>query len=459
MSKERRSGPRTLTIWLAVGAGVLAFTAIALLMNIAERRQEARTPFFNVVTLTDETVDPEVWGQNYPNQYDSYLRTVDMERTRFGGSEAVPRQPTPDDPRLATSRSNLDRIPQLERMWAGYSFAEDYREKRGHAYMLDDQVFTRRQDVADQPGTCINCHASTYLAMQRLGDGDPVVGFAALNQMPYFEALDHVDGPIACIDCHDPQSMRLRITRPAFIEGISAYKASQGIPGYDVNTMATRQELRSYVCGQCHVEYYFSKSERRLVFPWARGLSPDSILAYYDASNFVDWTHAETGGAMLKAQHPEFEMWSMGIHGRAGVACADCHMPYERVGAMKVSDHHVRSPLLNINAACQTCHKVDETELLERAHNIQERTEQLARRALDALVDLIDDIAEARRAGVSDAALAEALDYQRKASFLVDFVESENSSGFHADQESARILAESINYSRLGQAAAYSLGQ
>jgi nitrite reductase (cytochrome c-552) len=175
------------------------------------------------------------------------------------------------------------------------------------------------------------------------------------------------------------------------------------------------------------------------------------MLAYYDALDFVDWTHGETGGAMLKAQHPEFEMWSMGIHGKAGVACADCHMPYERVGAMKVSDHHVRSPLLNINAACQTCHKVDETELLDRAQTIQERTEQLARSALDALVDLIDDIAEARGAGVSDAELAEALDYQRKASFMVDFVESENSSGFHADQESARILAESINYSRLGQ--------
>jgi nitrite reductase (cytochrome c-552) len=237
------------------------------------------------------------------------------------------------------------------------------------------------------------------------------------------------------------------------MEGIAAYQASLGVADYDVNTMATRQEMRSYVCAQCHVEYYFSKPDKRLVFPWARGLSVDSVLAYYEAMGFVDWTHGETGAPMLKAQHPEFETWSNGIHGRAGVACADCHMPYERVGAMKVSDHHVRSPLLNINKACQTCHKVDADELLDRAESIQAKTEQLSHMALDALVDLIDDIVAAQAAGRSEADLADALGYQRKASFLVDFVESENSQGFHADQESATILAESINYSRLGQVA------
>ncbi len=446
-------GIRPLTVWVAVGAGVAAFALIALLMNIAERRDEARTPFFSVVALTDTTDDPAVWGQNFPQQYDSYQRTVDMQRTRFGGSESEPRDPSPDDPRLFTARSNLDRVPQLKRMWAGYSFSVDYREKRGHAYMLDDQTFTQRQVVVQQPGTCINCHGSTYRPMRSLGNGDVTAGFVALNQMTYQEARTHVTGPISCLDCHDPTTMQLRISRPAFVEGIAAYQASLGVADYDVNTMATRQEMRSYICAQCHVEYYFSKPDKRLVFPWARGLSVDSILAYYEAMGFVDWTHGETGAPMLKAQHPEFETWSNGIHGRAGVACADCHMPYERVGAMKVSDHHVRSPLLNINKACQTCHKVDADELLGRAETIQAKTERLSHVALDALVDLIDDIVAAQAAGRNQADLADALGYQRKASFLVDFVESENSQGFHADQESARILAESINYSRLGQMA------
>ena len=154
---------------------------------------------------------------------------------------------------------------------------------------------------------------------------------------------------------------------------------------------------------------------------------------------------------MLKAQHPEFELSSQGTHARAGVSCADCHMPYTRVGAMKISDHHVRSPLLNINNACQTCHKVPEATLLQRAETIQSRHVELSHLALDALVELIDDIKQAKEAGASDEQLAAARDFQRKASFLVDFAEAENSAGFHADQEAARLFAKSIDFSRRGQ--------
>lgn len=156
---------------------------------------------------------------------------------------------------------------------------------------------------------------------------------------------------------------------------------------------------------------------------------------------------------MLKAQHPEFEMWNQGVHASSGVACADCHMPYKREGAMKISDHHVRSPLLNINRACQTCHKWPEAELKIRVETIQHRTFALRNRAMDALVALIHDLAEARRDGRSDNFLAKAWELQRKAQFMVDFVEAENSMGFHAPQEAARILGEAIDYARQGQLA------
>ena len=432
---------------------IATFGIVALLMNIFERKQEAQNPFFRVVELTETTEDPEIWGKNFPLQYDSYLKTVDMTRTKYGGSEAIPREPDEKDPRTMTSRSKLEYIPQLKRMWAGYAFAIDFREARGHGYMLEDQTFTQRVNVVRQPGTCINCHASTYVPHMEAGDGDLMAGFEKLNPLTYEEARGHMTFPVACIDCHDSQTMRLRITRPAFIEGIRAAKAAEGIEDFDVNTMATRQEMRSYVCGQCHVEYYFQGDQKRLTFPWSKGLGVDQALAYYNEIDFKDWTHADTGAPMLKAQHPEFEMWSLGTHGKAGVSCADCHMPYTRVGAQKISDHHVRSPLLNINNACQTCHKVSEAELLDRAETIQDRNSHLTEIALNALVDLIDDIKEARELGADDAQLAEVLDHQRKASFYVDYVEAENSSGLHADQESARILAESINSSRLGQVA------
>jgi nitrite reductase (cytochrome c-552) len=425
----------------------------ALLVNIFEHKQEARNPFYRVVALTDETVDPAIWGKNFPLQYDGYRRTVDQVRTRYGGSEAVPRTPTKADPRSVVAQSRLEQDPRLKTMWAGYAFSVDFREERGHAYMLDDQEFTDRQHYAKQPGTCIHCHASVYVPYKKLGGGDLIKGFEKMNQMPYFEARKLVTHPVACIDCHDPETMQLRITRPGFLEGIKVVKAAQGIPDYDVNKMATRQEMRSFVCGQCHVEYYFKGPEKRLTYPWFKGLKADEILAYYEETGFKDWTHAETGAPVLKAQHPEFEMWNQGIHARSGVACADCHMPYTRVGAMKISDHHVRSPVLNINNACETCHKWSEEELKYRIDTIQTRTHEMRDVAMDALLALITDIKKAQAGGATDADLAAPRNYQRKAQFLLDFIEAENSNGFHAPQEAGRILLRSVDYSRQGQAA------
>ncbi|MCI0403500.1 MAG: ammonia-forming cytochrome c nitrite reductase subunit c552 [Acidobacteria bacterium] len=436
---------------LAALAFLAAIGGAALLVNILERKQEARNPFYRVVEFTGETEDPAVWGKNFPLQYDDYRRTVDQVRTRFGGSEALPRTPTEADPRSIVSQSRLEQDPRLKIMWAGYAFSQDFREERGHAFMLEDQSFTQRQQFAPQPGACIHCHGSVYVPYRKLGGGDLTRGFEKMNPMPYAEARKLVGHPIACIDCHDPENMQLRVTRPGFIEGIRALKAAQGIPNYDVNAMATRQEMRAFVCGQCHVEYYFKGPGKRLTYPWSKGLKVENILAYYDEIGFKDWTHGESGASALKAQHPEFEMWNQGIHARSGVACADCHMPYKRVGAMKISDHHVRSPLLNINRACQTCHKVPEAELKVRVETIQERTFQLRDSAMTALVELINDIKVARTGGATDAELSKARDFQRKAQFLLDFVEAENSTGFHAPQEAARILGESINYSRLGQ--------
>jgi nitrite reductase (cytochrome c-552) len=448
----KRSGRRSFILAVVIAA-LATIVAVGLLVNIFERKQESRNPFYRVVELTDDTDDPAIWGKNFPLQYDDYLRTVDQIRTHFGGSEALPRTPTQADPRSIVAQSKLESDPRLKIMWAGYAFAKDFREDRGHAYMLDDQTFTERQQIVAQPGTCLNCHASVYVAYKRLGDGDLFKGFEKMNQLPYFEARKLVTHPVACIDCHDPSNMQLRITRPGFIEGIRAWKASQGIENFDVNKQATRQEMRSYVCGQCHVEYYFKGPEKRLVYPWAKGITVDDIMAYYDEEKFKDWTHADTGAPVLKAQHPEFEMWNQGIHSRSGVTCADCHMPYKREGALKISDHHVRSPLLNVNRACQTCHKWPEEELKARVENIQVKTFKLRNLAMDALVALIGDIKSAKAAGKTDAELATAQNFQRRAQFYLDFVEAENSTGFHAPQEAARILGESIDFSRQGQVA------
>ncbi len=455
--EEKTKRGRGRLMWVigatAVIVALVTFGVTALLVNIFERKVEARNPFYRVVDLTDETEDPTLWGKNFPLQFEGYSKTVDQTRTRYGGSEAVPRTPTGADPRSVVSQSRLEEDPRLKTMWAGYAFSVDFREERGHAYMLEDQVFTQRQQAAKQPGTCIHCHGSVYLPYKQLGGGDLIKGFERMNQMPFLEARKLVRHPVVCLDCHDPGTMELRVTRPGFLEGIRALKASQGIQNYDPNTMASRQEMRAFVCGQCHVEYYFKGPEKRLTYPWMKGLKADEILAYYEETGFKDWSHKLTGADALKAQHPEFEMWNQGIHARSGVACADCHMPYTRVGAMKISDHWVRSPVLNVDNACRTCHHWTSEELRDRVYVIQDRTFEMRNRSMDALVALIKDIEGARTAGATDAQLQAARGFQRKAQFLLDFIEAENSMGFHAPQEAARLLTQSIDYARQGQVA------
>ena len=450
---------------------VIAATAgvTALLVNVFERKNEAREPYTRLVEVTEDTTDASQWGINFPRQYDSYMKTALPTATRFGGhggSEALPSQ-----------KSEV--FPWLTRVFQGYAFAFDYRDRRGHAHMLDDQENTERLSVP-QSGSCLHCHASIMPLYRELGDGDAIAGFEKTYTYSYedlneeLHAMGH-GGPVSCVDCHDPDSMQLRVTRPGFIQGIQALAEGEAavphLPSieqwrdsgrqgtYDPNRDASRNEMRSYVCAQCHVEYYCA-SGMPLTFPWGQGMSVENTEAFWNATTFedgrrfFDFKHKETGAEILKAQHPEFELWSQGIHARSGVACADCHMPYMREGASKVSDHWVRSPLLNVNRACQTCHNYSEAEILARVDNIQQTNHDLLQRGGAAMIDLIDAIVTAKEAGASDEALGEARELQRQAQWRLDFIAAENSMGFHAPQEAARVLGEAADMARQGQIAA-----
>jgi nitrite reductase (cytochrome c-552) len=454
LRSDRMMGKLKFPLRVFTSAILIAFAAILLLLPATSVPQSGAKPDAGP-PFNDDIDDPAVWGRAFPKHYELYLKTVDMQRTKHGGSEAVPRTPSQTDPRSTVSRSRIEDDRGLVAMWQGYAFSEDFREERGHAYMLEDQRLTRRQVVVKQPGACVNCHASMYLPYKKAGNGDIKKGFEKINAMPYSEATKLVSHPVACIDCHDGKTLALRVTRPAFIEGMRAYKASQGVKDYDVNKHASGSEMRAYVCGQCHVEYYFKGPEKALVYPWSKGLKVEQITAYYDEIGFRDWTHKDTGAPALKAQHPEFETWSQGSHAKAGVTCADCHMPKV---SKSFTDHWVRSPLLNIQAACVSCHakreeKVTAKDLEARVHTIQDRHWALREKAMAAVVGLINDLKEAKAAGRKDVDLAAARYLQRRAQFFLDFVEAENSTGFHAPQEAARVLGESIDFARQGQLA------
>ncbi|MBN2320382.1 MAG: ammonia-forming cytochrome c nitrite reductase subunit c552 [Acidobacteria bacterium] len=461
-----RRWPYVALVVIAVGATALV---TALLLNIFEKKVEERTPFVRVVEVDEDTTDPAEWGKNWPKQYDTYKLTARHTATRYGGhggSEALPEE-------------KIERDPWLKRIFLGYAFSIDYRDRRGHAYMLEDQEKTQRL-TKPQSGSCLHCHASVMPLYRKLGHGDVIAGFEKTYDMSYQETnemlhhIGHAD-PVSCVDCHDPKSMELRVTRPGLLQAMETLASGDGeVPfmssvqrwregskerPYDINHDATRTEMRTLVCAQCHVEYYCS-SAFKLTFPWGNGLSVEQTEKFWndttlgDGQRFFDYKHAETGAPILKAQHPEFELWSRGIHARSGVACADCHMPYMRDGATKVSDHWVRSPLLNINRACQTCHKFSEDEIGARVADIQDSNYRLLQNAGKAAVDLIDTILEAKASGASETQLAPALEFQRKAQWRLDFIAAENSMGFHAPQEAARILGEAADLARQGQVAA-----
>ena len=523
VSNTRARPGRVLALVLVFLAAVGGTLLVAwVLVTMFGRKQDARQPFVRVAELSELSVDPAPWGLNWPHHYDGWKATAGDKF--YGGASAM-------------TQSKLDSQPWLKRLYAGYAFSIDYREARGHAYMLYDQGVTERVTKKPQAGACLHCHASTGVLYRKVGleamglPADeqalaggfnmPAVrkGFEVLSTKPYQEVLALLktmpDGtpangggsmpmppeggftgefagqplpeghqmmgeahPVTCIDCHDPASMALRITRPGFMDGIAALARGNeptphlpsieqwrraGRPGdYDPNARATRQEMRSFVCGQCHVEYYCANKDT-LEFPWSQGLKAEQLEAHWaakrfpDGAPFHDFKHGETGALVYKVQHPEFELWSQGIHARSGVSCADCHMPYERVGAMKVSSHNVRSPLENINNACQKCHHDDEQTLREKVETIQSRTQAHMDRAAHALTDMLDAILEAKAAGIPEDQLAPVYELQRKAMWRLDYISSENSRGFHADQEATRILGESIDYSRQAQAMALRL--
>jgi nitrite reductase (cytochrome c-552) len=522
---------RALRLYVIVAIAAAAVTAAiaALLVNIFQRKQEARSTYVRLVEVTEDDVDPAKWGTNWPREYDGYLRTAEPTATKYGGAPVGPEGTLPPQ--------KAQRDPWLTRIFAGYLFAVDYRDRRGHAYMLNDQEVTKRNVPAEakQSGNCLHCHASIMPLYRKLGrDALPQAteteqvqkGLQVVSDMTYWEAhqalgessSDKKVHPVSCVDCHDSKTMELRVTRPGFIAGIAKLAASDvAVPhlpsidrwrrgdkkrAYDPNTDGTRQEMRSFVCGQCHVEYYCGKG-MTLFFPWNEGLKVEQMEHYYDGlqvkgQRFKDWTHAETGMDVLKAQHPEFELWSQGIHARSGVACADCHMPYVREGSVKISEHWVRSPLLQVSRSCAVCHPYADEELKARVLTIQDRHYALLHRAGTVAAEMLDAIvavrkphdeknraaAEAKareklgpsadpqklqaetkanllaawRAEVEkDPKLKELGDLQRAAQWRLDFIAAENSMGFHAPQEMARILGESIDLSRQAQVKAVAL--
>jgi nitrite reductase (cytochrome c-552) len=414
---------RTYTITILTGIIIVLAVALIGMMIFLKNQPPPTRGIAPLVEIADMEPDSEVWGLNFPNQYSTFLLTqANQERTAFGGSLPFDR---------------LEEYPNLRILFAGYGFSKEYNEDRGHLNSLED-VREIARITEKSPGTCYSCKTADA---PRLWSE---VGTERFFGVLFSELGEHIDHPIGCANCHEANTMRLIVTNPALEEALEKQ-------GKDW-TNFTRQEMRTVVCANCHVEYYFAPGSDHLTFPWVNGTSIEAISDYYREIDFSDWTHPQSAAPMIKMQHPEYELFTAdSTHYKAGVSCSDCHMPYTRDGAAKFSTHNVRSPLLSPNVACGACH-TDVDYVTGRVGIIQKQVSSTMLASEVAIIDAIHAIeAAAAEAGVDEEMLEEARWLHREAQLRWDFISAENSMGFHNPSETLRILAAATDLARQAQ--------
>ncbi|MCO5290415.1 MAG: ammonia-forming cytochrome c nitrite reductase [Chitinophagaceae bacterium] len=401
----------------AFGLGLLA-------NSIIQRRAESKVLSYQANNLNPFESVNEKWEEFYPREYQSWKMTSDTTfKSKYHSSNIV---------------DLLEERPEMVILWAGYAFSKDYGTPRGHYYAIQDVYHTLRTGAPSdtskgpQPGSCWTCKSPDVPRMMNQ------VGIEKFYGSKWADFGSDVVNPIGCADCHDSKTMNLTITRPALVEAFQRR-------GKDIR-QATQQEMRSLVCAQCHVEYYFKGDNKYVTFPWDKGMNADDIEKYYDTVQFADYVHKLSRTPIIKAQHPDYEVFELGIHAQRGVSCADCHMPYKSQGGIKYTDHHISSPLANINNTCQVCHRESEAVLAKNVYDRQDYVYNLRNRLEKQLAKVHLMAKFAWDNGAQEAEMKPILQLIRKSQWRWDFITASHGAAFHAPIESQRVLGDGMYY-------------
>jgi nitrite reductase (cytochrome c-552) len=414
------------TTLLIISSVIISVLLVLLAVSIKKNKTEQQT--INAVPQIKPFESKSAEYEKYfPRQYDSYRRTKKSDEIK----------------------DVLKGDPALVVIWAGYGFAKDYNAPRGHFYMLEDNINTLRtgapidKNTGPMPTACWTCKSPDVPRLiNEKGENDFFTG-------KWARFGDEIVNPVGCADCHNNETMQLTVTRDYLKRALDA-------EGSAPFAEATHQDMRTLVCVQCHAEYYFKptkwtdangteKTAKVVTFPWDNGLSAEAIEQYYDAREFVDWTHKLSKTKMLKAQHPGYETFKTGVHGQNNLACADCHMPYVREGGVKYSNHQVGSPLNDIANTCLNCHGGTETEFKAMVTRKLERKTELSKMAMDVLAKAHLEAAKAWQLGATEEEMKAAQMDIRHGQWRWDFAIAAHGSFFHAPEETLRILGSAIN--------------
>ena len=408
---------------------VVVFLLGLLVSSLMERRAEVASVFNNKRTqFTDSIIaQNEKFKADYPREYETWSMTEDTSFvSKYNSSQEV---------------DVLEQRPEMVVLWAGYAFSRHYNTPRGHKHALDDMRKILRTgnpgidgDKDMQPATCWTCKGPDVPRMMReLGTGE-------FYHKRWSELGHEIHNTIGCSDCHDARTMDLKPARPALYEAWARV-------GKDVKK-AGHQEMRSLVCAQCHTEYYFDKETDYLNFPQNYGLTCEDAEKWYDEIGFYDYIHPLSKTPILKAQHPGYEIAKQGIHAQRGVSCADCHMPYKSEGGVKFTDHHIMSPLANIDRTCQTCHRQDAEVLRQNVYERQEKCTEVRNRAEQELARAHFEAKFIIDKGASEAEMKPIQALLRKSQWRWDYAIASHGATFHAPQEVTRLLANAVDYAQ-----------
>jgi nitrite reductase (cytochrome c-552) len=424
-------------IIIAIGAIV----AVSLFIYIIGALGPSEPKLVLVGSIPDNEYDPEEWGKVYPLEYESWKKT---QEPRPAGKSFYKKGWDTDK----VFYDKLSEYPFMALLFKGWGFGIAYFEPRGHWYMRIDQ------DEIDQlrtkaGGVCLNCKSPYMDALvKQYGDSFYSMKWQdAIAKIP----TKHKDLGATCIDCHDNKTMGLKINREAFKKGLAKLGKKE----------FSRQEMRILVCAQCHVTYNIPKNANMqsvgLEHPyegssWGNISIENIIKLIKKNAHWGEWKQEVTGFKVGFLRHPEFEFFTrQSVHFNAGLACADCHMPYKRVGSFKISDHNVMSPLKDDLFACLKCHPQSKERLVKQVKEIQDRTLSLLLKAgyHEALVAKLFECVHSQYKDTlaGDPLYVQAKDFYLEALYRLIFMGAENSIGFHNPEEAGRILGDSIGFS------------
>lgn len=411
---------------------VLVLVGGGLLWNY--RTNQKPVAFIEIYQIPDGEIRPEIWGKKYPLHYDTYLKTGEggVGDSKFRGSE---------------NYNRLSAWPFQYVLFDGWGMGIDYTESRGHVYAMIDQLEIDPSRRA-AGGVCLTCKSPLVGQMKEEMGVD-------YFRLPYDEVHGKLPPEakelgVACIDCHSNEDASLRLSRWTLEEGLVRI-------GKDPNKL-TKQELRTLTCAQCHVTYAIPKDENKksvnILFPWEGGsfgnITIEDIEKTIKDNSIYEWTNKLIDMPLGHIRHPEFELFSnQSTHWSAGLGCADCHMPYQRVGSVKISSHQWSSPLKTGLDPCLQCHKQSEGELKDRIFYIQDRTNHLLTKAGNGAAQAVKAIEMAINIpGIDQELVNDAKELFEKAYYRVVFISAENSMGFHNSQEAMRVLGDGLDFAR-----------